>query len=1531
MEDVDKTKEQLIDELGQLRQRIAELEATETARSVAEAMLREGENSYQDILDNMLEGCQIIGFDWRYLYLNEVAASHGQRPKERLLGQTMMEAYPGIEKTEMFAQLRRCMEKRTSHRMENDFVFPDGHKGCFELSMEPVPEGVLILSKDITEQKKIEESLKQSEAKYRELAESITDVFFAMDENLRYTYWNKASEELIGISAEDALGKHIHDIFPDDENTRIATITYWKALTTKKPQYITNNFFIGGRGMVFEISVYPTSNGLCVYGRDITERKKMEEALAESELWYRHIFDNPSFGIGFASIDGKVINLNKTMETITGYSAEDFGTVNLADTYVNRADREMLLREVRRHGGVVDYPVQLRRKDGIIYDALLSVRLVTIGDRELVQTICNEVTERKRAEEALRESELRFRAFFEYAPAYAYMVSYEGKIMDINQFALKTLGYTEGELIGKSIINTVYAPESRRKARRLFKKWQETGRLENEELKIITKEGIERIILLSAGVVIDAEGNFLYSISMQRDITERKQAEEEYRTIIHTAMDGFVLLDMQGHFLDVNEAYCHIIGYSRDEILDMALSDVEIEEGSGEVIEHMQKVREAGYGRFETRHRCKDGDIVGIEVSVKYVPTAGGRLVAFYRDITERKKAEEALQESEERYRSLVELSPDAIFVAIEGKHVFVNSAGMELYGASSPDQIIGKPIMDFIHPDYRAPVAERIRMAMQTKKALPAVEEKFIRLDGREIDIEARAIPFIYQGKSAIQAVARDISERKQTEESLRLSEQNFRASIENSPIGIRIVSEDGKTLYVNRALLALYGYSSLEELVSVSSRQLYTPESYAAHRERVEKRKRGGYVPPNYEISIVRKDGQVRNLAVSRGEVLWNGEKQFQVLYQDITERKVRETEYQTIISTTIDGFWMADMQGRFLDVNEAYCSLIGYSRDELLNMSIQDVEAIEKPEEVVNRMQKIVEVGHDRFESRHRRKDGEIIDVEVSVNYLPIDSGRLVVFIRDINERRQAEEALRASEARYRLIAENVRDVIWSMDMDLRFTYVSPSVKYFGYRGAEEVTSMSLEQILTPSSQKLAIKTFSEELSMADVTVRDPNRSRTIEVEILRLDGSAIWAELKMSFLRDTNGRPVGILGVMRDISERKQAEEERRAMQQKAQLASHLASVGELSAGIAHEINNPLTGVIGYAELLLQENIPKHIRSDIEVIHDGAKRVADVVKGLLTFARQTRPERTVVDINQVVQVVLRLRAYELETGNIKVTTKLAPDLPVTVADAGQLQQVFLNLIINAEMEMRSKHGKGNLTIRTEQIDSTIRISFRDDGPGIPEENLKRIFDPFFTTRETGKGTGLGLSICHGIVTEHKGRIHVESQLGKGANFVVELPVIAEKERPRRAKLVRKQKKVTGAKILVVDDEPVVRRLLSQVLTEEGYEVETTDDGEDALNRIRSGSYSLVLLDMRLLGMSGSELYERIKRTGSSLAQRIIFITGDVMGTDTESFLARTKAHYITKPFDVNNLRAEVRRLLARHQPKRAAKSKKSKTKG
>jgi signal transduction histidine kinase len=243
------------------------------------------------------------------------------------------------------------------------------------------------------------------------------------------------------------------------------------------------------------------------------------------------------------------------------------------------------------------------------------------------------------------------------------------------------------------------------------------------------------------------------------------------------------------------------------------------------------------------------------------------------------------------------------------------------------------------------------------------------------------------------------------------------------------------------------------------------------------------------------------------------------------------------------------------------------------------------------------------------------------------------------------------------------------------------------------------------------------------------------------------------------------------------ERKQAEEKERRLQLQLDLSNRLSSLGLMVEGIAHEINNPLTSVIGFAQMVMSEDIPENTREDVKTIGDNAQRVADIMKNLLTFAKQQKLERTYTSVNDMIGATLKMRASSLEDSNITVTTQLDPALPSTMADATLLQQAFLNLVVNAETAMKLAHGKGSLLVKTALISDTIQISFTDDGPGIAEANLVHLFDPFFSTRGFGQGTGLGLSVCYGIITEHNGQIYAKSQLDKGSIFTVELPVVAE----------------------------------------------------------------------------------------------------------------------------------------------------------
>ncbi len=337
------------------------------------------------------------------------------------------------------------------------------------------------------------------------------------------------------------------------------------------------------------------------------------------------------------------------------------------------------------------------------------------------------------------------------------------------------------------------------------------------------------------------------------------------------------------------------------------------------------------------------------------------------------------------------------------------------------------------------------------------------------------------------------------------------------------------------------------------------------------------------------------------------------------------------------------------------------------------------------------------------------------------------------------------------------------------DGKFQYVNPQFqRYTGYSEDELLGTDSLSLVLSEDRNMVRENA---------VKMLKGLRSSPYEYRVVIKSGETRWV-METVYPVHYQGRQAA-LGHYMDITERKEAEEREEQLQQQLNLAGRLASIGEMVSGIAHEINNPLTSVIGFSQLLMSRDIPNDVKEDLKVINSEAQRVAKIVAGLLTFARQRKPSREPVDINDIVSQVLELRCYEMKVNNIRVEAQLAPQLPQTMADGSQLQQVFLNIVLNAEKEMAPAHDSGKLSITTERIGDAVRISFSDNGPGISQENLGKVFNPFFTTREVGNGTGLGLSVCHGIVTAHGGRIYAESELGKGATFIVELPIVADSE--------------------------------------------------------------------------------------------------------------------------------------------------------
>ena len=468
-------------------------------------------------------------------------------------------------------------------------------------------------------------------------------------------------------------------------------------------------------------------------------------------------------------------------------------------------------------------------------------------------------------------------------------------------------------------------------------------------------------------------------------------------------------------------------------------------------------------------------------------------------------------------------------------------------------------------------------------------------------------------------------------------------------------------------------------------------------------------------------------------------------------------------------------------------------------------------------------------------------------------------------------------------------------------------------FGYAGEtpeKDVRPFDVDHFVDLQARTALIDRLTTDGSVNDYLLR-----------LRRADGNPVWVEVTAHTDPPVEDRELRIEALVRDVSERKKLDDETRDLYHQLLQAEKMAALGQTISGVAHELNNPLATVLSWAERLSQRpELEDAVRRGLETILSESERAARIVRNLLTFARKRQTTRAMVDVNQVVRETLALRSYEQRMTNISVIDALAAGLPQVFADGHQVQQVLLNLVINAEQAMLGANGRGTIVVRTwhNADQESVVLEINDDGPGIPDELQPKIFDPFFTTKEVGKGTGLGLTVAYAIVQEHGGRIRLESHPSLGASFYVELPVTGAKlpQPPplARSRLRGAARHPAGGAILVVEDEEQLARAVAEALRDAGYLVDHAADGEMALERISRKAFDAVICDLKMPRLDGKAFYRALEAAAPGLARRVIFVTGDVAGTDAETFLEESGCRWLAKPFRLGDLLGAVRETLA-----------------
>jgi PAS domain S-box-containing protein/putative nucleotidyltransferase with HDIG domain len=858
------------------------------------------------------------------------------------------------------------------------------------------------LAWEIAERKRAEESVRRAKEYWERTFDAVPDLVAILDTNFHIVQINKAMADRLNLTPHECMGQICYKLVHGTEKPPSSCPHALSLNDGLEHIAEVREERLGGDFIVSTSPILESDGRMisCVHvARDITERKRAEDALRESETRFRTLVEGIPDPVLIHDDEGTILYINAIGAAQLEWSAKDLIGKNLLEI-VSSEEKVLIADHIREthKAGWCKFETTYITRSGWKIIAEVNDRPIKFGKDKAILRVSRDITDRKQIEEALRASEEQFRQFFENEPEYCYMISTEGLILNVNNAALSALGYTKEELVGKPL-QTIYAPESVPKMEQLYSKWKKTGQLKDEEVVIITKKGERRTVLLSAGAVKDSDGKILHSISVQKDITERKniedalrESEERFRKVVETMRVGLATVDENSILTYVNEYFSSMIGYSVDEMVGHDPTDFYYDEEGRRAQKEIFEKRKRGMRDAPTHEvslRTKDGRKVYSILTPTPFFDAEGRYQgssAIHTDITERKQIEGALRESEEKYRELINGMNDTAWVIdFEGNFIDVNNAAVEVLGYSREELLSMGP-----HDIDNTLDAEEIRVLikeMPTNK-IQIFETTHTTKDGKTIPVEIKSSLVTYQGERAILSIARDITERKQAEEALKESEEKFRNLAEQSPNMI-FINAKKRIVYANEKCTEITGYTREEFYApDFDFWTLIAPESIDLIKKLYGKHMKGEEVPP-YEYTLITKEGRRIEAINATKLIQYAGEHALLGIVTDISERKKAEQElhhsYQqmqemlvTVVNALASTVEMKDQYtaGHQQRVTQLACAIaeeMGLSEEQVegIRMAglIHDIGKIMVPAEILNKPGPLTEIQYEMVKMHSR----------------------------------------------------------------------------------------------------------------------------------------------------------------------------------------------------------------------------------------------------------------------------------------------------------------------------------------------------------------------------------------------------------------------------------------------------------------------------------------------------------------------------------------------------------------------------------